>query len=96
MSDLPFSVEDWEFSIGCVVDSSLPQTQQSKTWVSNGLPVLPKALLSLHKEAGRIVIIALWWPVGCLFNLLHDKFTQGTDDPHLNCGAWCLLLLQNY
>lgn len=92
MSDLSISVEDWEFSVGCLVDSNLPQIQQSKAWVSNCLPALPKALVSLYNQAGRIVIIALWWLVRCLFNLFHDKFTQGTDDPHLRRGAWCLLL----
>lgn len=86
MSDLSISVEDCEFSVGCLVDSNL-QNQQTKTWVSNCLPVLPKALLSIHNQAGWIVIIALWWLVGYLLNLLHDKFTQGMDDPHLNCGS---------
>lgn len=92
MLDISISVEGWEFSIGCLLDSNLPQTQQSKTWVSNGLPVLPKALLSLHNQAGRIVIIALWWPVGCLSHLLHDELTQVMDEPHLNCDAWHLSL----
>lgn len=66
--------EDWGFSIGCLLDSNL-QIQQSKTWLSSCLP----ALLSLNNQAGRIVIIALWCLVGCLFNLLHDKFTQRTS-----------------
>lgn len=58
------------FHWGCLLDSNL-QIQQSKTWLSNCLP----ALLSLNNQAGRIVIIALWCPAGCLFNLPHDKFT---------------------
>lgn len=91
MSDLSISVEDCEFSVGCLVDSNLLQNQQTKTWVNNCLPALPKVLLSIYNHAGRIVIITLWWLVGYLLNLFHDKFTQEMDDPHLNCVAWCLL-----
>lgn len=63
-----------------LVHSHLPQTHQFKTWVSNCLPVLPKALLSLRDQAGRIVI-ALWWQEGLFSFCFKRKVDRGRMTP---------------